>query len=235
MTQEETTKTQEEGTTEATPITESDTTTPAEQSTPKDSVRINKRTLYSILGLIVLGIGVFGALHTMVAATVDGMPIMRLSIMRGLEATSGAQFLDQMISERVIHRAAQAANIEVVEADIDAEIARIEAGLAAQGATMDTLLAAEGLTRASLKKQMIMRKKVELLLGEKVSVTPEEVDKYIADARLTVDPAQAEEMRAAITEQIKSQKLQQEAPQFVEELRDTAEVRYYGRYQPVGE
>jgi parvulin-like peptidyl-prolyl isomerase len=229
MNQEETQKTEETKVEETPTATLSTPATTAPSA--GDSVKINKRMLYSIAGIIVLGLGVFGAMHTMIAATVNGMPVMRLSIMRGLEAASGDQFLDQMISERVIHSAARAANIVVIDADIEAEIARIETGLAAQGATMDALLAQEGLTREALKKQMVMRKKVELLLGEKVAVTSEEVDKYIADARLTIDPAQAEEMRSAITEQIKSQKLQQEAPAFVEELRASANIRYYGRYE----
>lgn len=200
-------------------------------SKKSEVIKINKRSAVIFAGIILLGGLVYGGMYCLVAATVDGMPISRISVMHGLERASGKAFLETLISERLINDAARTKGITVNDADIALELANIEAGLAAQGANMDELLAAQGMTRDSLKTQMVIRKKVELLLADKIAVTEAEVDQYITDAKITLEAGKEAETRKAISEQLKGQKLQKEAAGYVEGLRTGANIRFFGFYK----
>ncbi len=196
-----------------------------------DVIKINKRTATILAGIVLLGGLVYAGMYCLVAATVNGIPITRYAVMHGLERANGKVFLESLISEQLINNAARAMGVAVSDADIALELTKIEAGLAAQGANMDELLAAQGMTRDALKKQMVIRKKVELLLADKVTVTEAEVDKYITDSKIVVEAGKEQETRTAIMEQLKGQKLQKEAGSFVEGLRTSANVRYFGFYE----
>jgi len=194
-------------------------------------VKIKKRTIRILALLLVLGAVVFAVLYHSVAVMVNGKPISRFTVMHGLEHSNGKAYLETLISEKLIADAARAKGIRVSDADVMLELSNIEAGLTAQGAKMDDLLAAQGMTREVLKKQMVIRKQVEQLLADKVAVTDAEIDQYISDSKITLEAGKEAESRTIISEQLRGQKLQKEAGAYVDSLRATANLRFFGIYK----
>ena len=195
-----------------------------------DSFRISKKTAGAILFVIVLIALAYVGKSAVFAVMVNGSPITRLEVMMGLESASGKAYVETLITEKLIAGEARAKGIVVSPEDIAGEIARIETGLAAQGATMEMLLTAQGLTMENLKKQLMLKQTLEKLLAEKVAVTDAEIDAYIAESKLVVEEAKRAEARTNIMEQLRGQKLNKEASAYIEGLRISARVVYFGDY-----
>lgn len=184
-----------------------------------------------IAAVVLLAAGLFFARGLFVAATVNGSPISRLAVIGELEKQSGKQALDAMINKRLVENELNKQKVTLAPEEIEAEIKKLEAEVAGQGSTLEQALAAQGMTVEDLREQITIQKKLEKLLGDKVSVSPDEVEAYIKDAKAT-PPAgtKMEEFKAQINEQLREQKLQQEAQKWVAELTANAKVKYYVNY-----
>jgi hypothetical protein len=86
-----------------------------------------KKLLIAILVCITLlgFISYFGYKH-LVLAWVDNTPITRYSLYKQLEDKYGKDFTEQLISESLIQKEANAKGVEVSETEIDGEIKKIE-------------------------------------------------------------------------------------------------------------
>lgn len=182
------------------------------------------------LVLLVL-LALFFGRSLLVAATVNGSPVYRFSVIQELEKQSGKQALDAMINKKLVETELAKENISVPQEEVDAEIQKLEAEVAGQGSTLAQALAAQGMVEEDLREQIVIQKKMEKLLGDKVSVTAEEVDAYIKSSKAT-PPAgvKMEDFKAQASEQLKEQKLQQEAQKWVAELTSSAKIKYYVNY-----
>ena len=164
-----------------------------------------------------------------VAATVNGSPISRLSVIGELEERSGKQALDSLITEKIIEK--ETKNISVSQEEVDSEIKKIEERIASQGGMLDMVLAQQGMTREQLKEQITVQKKIEKLLADKVQISDEEVNTYIRDNKITSLKGQTlEDVRAQAKEQLRQQKFGQLAQQWVGDLRAGAKIKYYTEY-----
>lgn len=183
-----------------------------------------------VSALVVLAALFFGR-GLLIAATVNGSPVYRVSVIQELEKQSGKQALDAMINKKLVETELAKQNISVAKEEVDAEIKKLEAEVAEQGGTLAQALAAQGMTENNLREQITIQKKLEKLLGDKISVTAEEVDAYIKSSKAT-PPAgtKMEDFKAQINEQMKEQKLQQEAQKWVAGLTANAKIKYYVNY-----
>ena len=183
-----------------------------------------------VLVLLVL-IAVFFGRSLLIAATVNGSPVYRLSVIQELEKQSGKQALDAMINKKLVETELAKENITIPQEEIDAEMQKLEAEVAGQGGTLEQALAAQGMAKEDLLQQIIIQKKLQVLLGDKVSVSSEEIDAYIKNSKAT-PPAgvKMEDFKAQASEQLKEQKLQQEAQKWVAELTSSAKINYYVAY-----
>ncbi len=197
-----------------------------------DSIRVSKKTLGAIALVIVLVLLAQFGRTAIFAVTVNGSPITRFEVMRGLEQSSGKAYVESLITEKLIAAQARKEGVRVTDADVASDIAKIEEGLSAQGATLDMLLSSQGMTREGLTKQIGLKLMLEKLLAEKIAVTEEEVDTYIAEAKIEIEEDKKEEMRATIMEQLKGQKLNKEAGAYIDGLRGAAHTKYFGMYVP---
>lgn len=209
--------------------------TPAETKTPEVHVKFKKTSLLvislGVAGALIL-VALFFAKGLFVAATVNGSPISRLSIIRELEKQGGKQTLEAIIDQKLIDAELSKQNITATQEEIDEEMKKIEEQVAVQGITLKQALEAQGMTEEKLREQISVQKKLEKLLADKMVVTEAEIDAYIKDNGATIPKdIKMEELRVQVKEQLKQQKFQQEAQKWVSDLTANASIKYYVNYE----
>jgi len=200
------------------------------------SAASKKRNFFGIkLALVVAVILIIGALvytykGLFIAATVNGYPITRFTVVKELEKASGKQALDSLIVEMLINSEAQKKGITVSADDINAEIKTIEDQLKTQNQTLDQALQAQQMTLEDLRKRIDVQKKIEKLVADKIQVTDEEITKYITDNKFTIPAGQEETYKNQIKDMLKQQKLSTEATSLVDTLKSQAKIHYFVNY-----
>lgn len=166
-----------------------------------------------------------------IAAVVNGQTISRWAVIKELEKQGGKEALESMIEKRVIDAELSKSAITIPSAEIDQEIKKIEKQVALQGGTLQDALAGQGLTEEKLRDQIILQKKIEKILADKVTVSPQEVDAYLKESKV-VPPKEMslEDLKKQISEQLQQQKFQQAAQKWLSDLRATAKIKYYTSY-----
>ncbi len=203
-----------------------------EHEEEKKEVMISMRALRIVGAVIVLLVVAYFAKGLFIAAMVNGSPISRMQVIHQLEKASGKSALETLITRKLIVDAAKKQGITVTDDEVGVEIKKVEAQVqaAGQGLTLDAVLLQRGMTRDDLKTQIVLQKQVEKLLGDKVAVTDAEVDKYIADNKITLPKAEEAADRAQIKDQIKQQKISSQGQAYVESLRTGSSVSYFVKY-----
>ena len=164
------------------------------------------------------------------AATVNGSPISRLSVISELEKNSGKAALESLIVEKLINKEADKKGIEISDDEVNAEISKAEIQIKAQGGTLDEALASQGMTLEILKKQIAIQKKLEALLADKVQVTDADITKFIADNKINIPKGEEVSYNEQIVGSIKQQKLSAESKLLVESLKAENTIRYFVNY-----
>lgn len=177
-----------------------------------------------LLALIFVSRGLF------IAATVNGSPISRLSVISELEKNSGKAALESLIVEKLINKEADKKGIEISDDEVNAEISKAEIQIKAQGGTLDEALASQGMTLEILKKQIAIQKKLEALLADKVQVTDADITKFIADNKINIPKGEEVSYNEQIVGSIKQQKLSAESKLLVESLKAENTIRYFVSY-----
>jgi foldase protein PrsA len=165
-----------------------------------------------------------------IAATVDGKPISRLSVMKELEKQSGQQALDALINERLINNEAQAKNISITDDEIRQEITKVEDQLKQQSTTLEAELEAQNVTREDFDRQVVIQKQAEKLLEDKIGVSDEEVQKYITDNQVDIPEGKDAELKSQVRDQLKGQKFGSEIATLLSDLRAKAKINQYVNY-----
>ena len=201
-----------------------------EKAIAKTKEVLNSKKTLTILILVFLVGAAFYFKDYFVVATVNGEPISRLAVIKKLEQQGGTATLDSMITEKLILSEAKKQGVSVTDDEVSQEIATIEEGIAAQGMTLEMALEQQGLQMESFKDSIRIQKTLRKLLGDKVAVTPEEVDKYIAENQMAVPAGQEDAAREQVTAQMENQKLSQEAQAYIDGLREQAKIQFYMKY-----
>ena len=183
------------------------------------------------VAVILIIVALFFAKGLFVAATVNGSPISRLSVIQELEKQGGKQALEAIIDKKLIETELNKQKITATKEEVDEEIKKIEAQVASQGGTLEMALTQQGLTEDKLREQLTIQKKLEKLLADKVVVTDAEVGTYIKDSKATPPKdVKMEDFRKQISDRLKQQKFQQEAQKWVSDLTTSAKIKYYVNY-----
>lgn len=209
-------------------------TAPQENKASFVSLKFKKpKPIVIAIGVAVLLIivALFFAKGLFVAATVNGSPISRLSVIQELEKQGGKQALGAIIDKKLIETELNKQKITVTKEEVDEEVKKIEAQVASQGGTLEMALAQQGMTEEKLREQITIQKKLEKLLADKVAITDAEIDTYIKDSKATPPKdVKMEDFRKQISDQLKGQKFQQEAQKWVADLTASAKIKYYVNY-----
>ncbi|MFA7193910.1 MAG: SurA N-terminal domain-containing protein [Candidatus Paceibacterota bacterium] len=191
------------------------------------------KPLYIAIGVAVLLIliALFFAKGLFVAATVNGNPISRFAVISELEKQGGKQALEALVDKKIIGSELNKKGINIPKEEVDAEIEKIKAQVTTQGGTLEMALAQQGLTEESLREQITIQKKLEKLLADKIAVTDLEIDAYIKDSKTALPKdMKMEDFKKQVGEQLKQQKFQTEAQQWVSDLTASAKIKYYVSY-----
>lgn len=205
-----------------------ETLTPTEKSDSKKP--------YFLYGVIATAVALvlIGFLFTrgyLIAATVNGSPISRMALTERLENQDGKQTLEAMVREKVLNDEFSRLGITVEAGAVAEEIKTIEAQVSAQGGTLDQALAQQGMTMEALEDQIEAQLKLEKALGEKVTVSKEEIETYVAENGIQVPEGEPiEAFNEEIAEQLKQQKFQAEAQTWVAEVTEKAIINYYVKF-----
>lgn len=110
-------------------------------------------------------------------ATIDDETITANEVYELMLRQVGSQAVDQLITERLVNRAATAANIQVTDEDIDKELEPIKASFP-DDETFNMQLEMAGFTLDSFKEQIAMQVRLEKLVEPQVEVTEEDLQAY---------------------------------------------------------
>src|SRR3989344_7105617 len=127
----------------------------------------------------------FFAKGLFIAATLNGSPISRLSVIKDLEKQGGKQTLEVIITQKLINTELAKQNISVTKEEVDQEIKKIEAQVTSQGGTLKDALAQQNMTEEKLREQITIQKKLEKLLGDKIAVSDAEIDAYVSENKVS--------------------------------------------------
>ena len=173
----------------------------------------------------------FFAKGLFIAATLNGSPISRLSVIKDLEKQGGKQTLEVIITQKLINTELAKQNISVTKEEVDQEIKKIEAQVTGQGGTLKDALAQQNMTEEKLREQITIQKKLEKVLADKVAVSDTEIDAYIKENKTTPPKdVKVEDFKKQIGDQLKQQKFQQVAQKWVSDLKTNAKINYYVNY-----
>lgn len=196
-------------------------------ATPKQN-QLKPRRSYVIAlvaAIIVLAL-VYQFKGLIVAATVNGAPIWRASVISQLEEQGGKQALQTLITNKLIDQAASSRHITVSQSDINNEEKTIEDNLAKQGQTLDAALAAQGMTRQNLDDQIKVQEEVQKIVGT-VTISDKEVSDYMDKNK---DSLPQGTTLSAVKQQLQQQELQQKEQDFVQNLQSKAKISYWVNY-----
>lgn len=195
------------------------------------SKKSSRKTFYILIALgVIVGVGYYFK-SLFIAATVNGEPIARLSVIQEVEKQGGKQILETLINERLIMQEARTKGVNVTQEEVDAEIASIEDQVKTQGQTLDQVLALQGVSREEFDKQVKIQVIIKKLVADKISVTDEDISKYMEDNKDYLPEASDEaELKAQVKEQLTQQKISEEFQTLLTDLRTNAKVNYFVSY-----
>lgn len=197
---------------------------------PVETAHSNKRFMIPVGVLLVLA-ALYLARGVFVAATVNGQPISRLSVVQQLEKQGGKQTLDNLVTRVAIQQEGKKKNITISQKEMDEQLKKIEKNLTGQGMTLDQALQAQGMTKSALLEELKLQLTVQKLAGSNVAVTDKDVDAYIEQNKALLEQSPEQEInRTQIKDQLTQQKQQEKTQKYVEDLRKKAKVAYYTSY-----
>ena len=188
---------------------------------------------YIVLFIIILAVALvaFRYRRLLIAATVNGEAITRISVIKELERQGGSQALEALVAEALVYQEAGKQNVRVEDSEIDGEVKRIEETVLAQGQKLDDLLSFQGLTREDFTRRLRVQLLSEKLLGDKLKVTQEEIDQYIKDNKDTFDPALSQEkLKQQVEEFLRQGKFNTDFTPWLDTLKASAKIEYLVKY-----
>src|SRR3990167_10320737 len=127
---------------------------PAENKSNYVNLKFRKpKPLFIIIGVVTLlvFVALFFAKGFFVAATVNGSPVSRLSVIKELEKQGGKQALEAIINKKLIETELNKQKVTVTKEEVDAEIDKIKSQVISQGGTLEMALAQQGMTEEKLR------------------------------------------------------------------------------------
>lgn len=190
-----------------------------------------RRKLFLIIIVLALAYVLFSSKDLFVAATVNGFPLSRISVVRELEKQGGKQVLDNLVSEMLIAQEARKAGITVSAEDIDAKVNSLKEQMSAQGQDIDALLATQGISQEEFRDQIKTQLFVEKLLTDKISITDEKVAEFIETNKAYLPTDLDEEaLKKLAREELTQQELSTQYSTWISEIKQNSDINYFVEY-----
>jgi foldase protein PrsA len=210
-------------------------TTPNKKVTSSNkTLSLDKKFIFQILVIVLLGAGVFLFAKKyrglLLAGTVNTKPVTRWELNKAMVKQYGKQVFDEIVSEKLLAAVAKRENITVNPEDLDAEVAKITEQVGGEDALNQTL-EQYGMTRESLRERLnttILQQKIaDKLFGAEIEVTDEEVSAAYDQNKDLYGDKTLEDVKADLVDQLKGQKLQEKFFNWFQEEKSKAQINNY--------
>lgn len=209
-----------------------ETSTSSETSTSQSTssneskgFKIKKSYVILLVTVVVLGLLLWFFRSLFVAATVNGQPISRLSVVREAEKQSGSQVLSMLVRNTLIEQEAKKQNVTVSEKEVDDQIKKLESNLQKQGQKLDQALKMQGMTREDLRKIIRLDQMVSKMVGKDINITDKQVNEYIEKNKDALPQGQNEaQLKTSVKEQLRQQQLNEKVRTWLEKLQKDAKI-----------
>lgn len=161
-----------------------------------------------------------------VAATVNGKPLIGLELFKRMSRDYRAVALDNLINEKVIMQAAQRRGAVPSDVEIEARVGELEAKYGGKE-FFEQLLSQQGQTRDSVKGQVSLQLAMEKMFGNEATVTDEEVNKYLGENREFLQATDSAGQKQEAEQTLRDQKLREIFATKFNELKSNANVKIY--------
>lgn len=201
------------------------------ESGKKRRIPIKRSHILILLFILALGTLLYYFRGVFIAATINGEPVSRLSVISELEKQSGSKVLNSIVTKTLIRQEAKKKNVSITDGELTNEIKRIEENLSKQNQKLDDVLAMQGLSRQSLQEEIRLQKLVEKMVGKDIQVAGKEVDEYIEKNKESLPQDQKpEDLKKQVKEQLRQQKLNEKIQTWIQDLQKKAKINYFVEY-----
>lgn len=192
---------------------------------------IRKSKLFWVPVAVIIALVLYRFKGVLVAATVNGEPISRISLIQQLEKQGGKTILDNLVTNALILQEAKKQNVTVTPQEISDQINKISDNLKKQGQDLDQALASQGMTKNDLNDQIKLQIIVQKLAGQGIEVTDKEAQDSFNQNKTTYPKnTKFETVKDQIISDLKSQKLNQKISTWLNDLRTKAKISYFVNY-----
>jgi foldase protein PrsA len=183
-----------------------------------------------ILALLLVG-GLFAARKFLIVATVNNVPISRLEVINKLEKAYGKSITESLVLQEVVEQEAEKQGINISQQEIDDEMKKIEETVIAEGSTLEEAFEQQNVTREEVEEQIVLQKKLQLILEKGIQITDEEVNSYIESNKdQFTDEMSAEEKAARAREVIRQNQLSLRYQEWLDSVQNNPEIKYLIEY-----
>ena len=156
-------------------------------------------------------------------ATINGRPVFRYELDQRLTSTYGKEALENLIVEKLIKDEAKKRGVSVSEQDVEQEAKKLEKSLG-EGVTLEDALKFQGVSLADFKKQLELRLQLNKILEKEITISEEEVTKFIEENGKTLVATGEAERKTEARKQLKEQKINESLQTWIEGLLAKAKI-----------
>lgn len=162
----------------------------------------------------------------LVVAWVDNRPITKIEILSELEKRYSSDLKEQLITERLIYSQAQRRGINVTPEEIADEYHKVAQQFGGEDG-LKSLLTQQALSEEDFKKQIYLQLLVRKTFGNDITVSDDEINKFLEQQPQATNSAQASAMRQDASEQLKQQKISQNFVTWLNEAKSSDRVKRF--------
>lgn len=195
--------------------------------------KFSKKTIITGSIIIVLALLVLLAYKykgLAIAATVNGHPISRISVIKQLEKEGGKNTLTTMINNQLIDDAAKAKGATVSDDQVNSDIDNLKNQFTSQGQSLDSALSQQNMTIDDLRTQFRINDELKKLLADKIQVTDDEINQYVISNKISIPKGQEAAYHDQLKSQMAQQKLDNAAQDYIASLRSAAKINTFVNY-----
>lgn len=199
---------------------------PKEEKTKKESwFKKNKTLVTSLIIVMIAFLAGFFVKNNLISAMVNGKPIWKKELVKEMETYYGESVLSSIIEGELIKQEAEKRGIKATEEEVSNQIKMIEDSMKSQGQDLQQALKESGMTIEDLRENYKMNILIEKLLADKITVTDEDIQKYIEENKDSFpEGTDMEQIKSLVEEGLKQEKMSTEYQSFINGLREKADI-----------
>lgn len=178
-------------------------------------------TTLLVIAIVIVGVFVFRK-DLFLAGKINGKLVTTPEFYSLLTQSNGEASFEALVRDTLILQEAAKKGITASQEEIDGKIAEIEERFGGKEG-LDQVLSLNNVSETQFQDQLITQILVEKLFEEEVSVSDEEVNKYIKENKLETQGLSKDDVR----EQLKAQKLNEQFTKWFEEVKNNADIQKY--------